>query len=458
MGNYIEKMWENLTTFTEESQAALLNRCTELGFDPNRAEIPLSESFINLNISRDILKDAIEKEKLIQFPLSFQKELFTNLDNISRFQSNLIAGADEVINLSTAIESLYANIWKYGFYNLSDQLLGFTIKMNQLKGQLIKIKELHRDLDKGILVKTELESLLMQFKSNLNDVLGFVNQSKTLTEGIAQMNKDATEIAQKSQAFFTTIQQYDTTASQHLANAKINDVEIQALNTKIKEFFGTIDNYKKTINETTETANSTIESNSKETDTLITRLSGLEDQIKEQIQKATGYSLFHSFQTRQNMIKSSKLIWGFILLFLVLLSIGITYFIATTTEVISIAFYLKLSISIPVIYAITFVTLQYSKERRLEEEYAFKSNVSISLVPYMELVEKMVDSQNPQEREKYTSFILNSIGEIFTSPTSRLMDDSDFERTNPDKALKKLGKSLEAILRPLEPFLKPFKH
>jgi hypothetical protein len=458
MENYIEKMWENLTTFTEESQTAIINKCIELGFDQNRAEIPLSESFINLNISRDILKDAIEKKKLIQFPLSFQKELFTNLDNISRFQNNLIAGADEVINLSNSIEILYANIWKYGFYNLSDELLGFTIKMNQLKSQLVKIKELNRDLDKGIIVKSELDSLLIQFKSNLNDVLGYVNQSKSLTESITLMNKEATEIAQKSQAFFTTIQQYDAAASQHMANAKVNDAEIQAINAKIKEFFGTIDNYKNAILDTTASAKATIESNNHETDTLIANLKALEDQIKVQIQKATGYSLFHSFQTRQDMIKKSKLIWEYILLFLLMLSIGVTYYISTSTDQITIAFYLKLSMSIPLIYAITFVTLQYSKERRLEEEYAFKSNISISLVPYKELVEKMIDNQNPLEREKYTLFILNSISEIFTSPTSKLMDDADLAKSDPDKALKKLGKSLEAILKPLDPFLKSLKH
>src|SRR5438874_3995807 len=33
------------------------------------------------------------------------------------------------------------------------------------------------------------------------------------------------------------------------------------------------------------------------------------------------------------------------------------------------AFYLKLSISVPLIYAIAFCNVQYSRERRLEEEY-----------------------------------------------------------------------------------------
>jgi hypothetical protein len=66
-----------------------------------------------------------------------------------------------------------------------------------------------------------------------------------------------------------------------------------------------------------------------------------------------------------------------------------------------VAFYLKLSLSLPLIYAITFCTVQYSRERKLEEEYAFKSNISVSLDPYRELVEKLVDKQQPQDREKF---------------------------------------------------------
>jgi hypothetical protein len=458
MENYIEKMWENLTTYTDESQNAILSRCNELGFDPNRSEIPLAESFINLNISRDILKDAIEKKKLIQFPLSFQKELLSNLDNITRLQNSLISGTDEVINLSNSVENLYTNIWKYGFYNLSDQLLGYAIKMNQLKSLLVKIKELQKELGQGINVKSELESILSQFQSNLQDILAFANQSKELTESIGQMHKEVSEISQKSQAFFSTIQQYDAASAQHLSNAKLSSTEVHALNTKIKEFFETIDNYKKTINDTSDYAISTIETNKKETGVLITRLNELEDQIKEQIQKATGYSLFHSFQTRKDIVKKSKLVWEYILGVLLLLSMGVTYFISTTTEVITIAFYLKLSMSVPLIYAITFVTIQYSKERRLEEEYAFKSNISISLIPYKELVEKMIDSENPQEREKYTAFILNSIGEIFNSPTSKLMDDSSSSNIDSEKALRGLGKTIEAILKPLDPLLNHFKH
>ena len=58
----IDKMWEILTTFTEESQQAALSKCSELGLDTNRAAVSLDESYINLNSACNILKDAIQQK------------------------------------------------------------------------------------------------------------------------------------------------------------------------------------------------------------------------------------------------------------------------------------------------------------------------------------------------------------------------------------------------------------
>jgi hypothetical protein len=100
-------------------------------------------------------------------------------------------------------------------------------------------------------------------------------------------------------------------------------------------------------------------------------------------------------------LAKSKRYWAGALVLLVLASLGVTYFVISTHTQFDVAFYLKLSLSLPLIYAITFCTVQYSRERKLEEEYAFKSNISVSLDPYRELVEKLVDKQQPQDREKF---------------------------------------------------------
>ena len=71
----IDRLWEILTTLTEESKRAALAKCVELGLDTNRGEVPLDESYINLNSAVIILKDAIEQRKLIQLPITIQTVL-----------------------------------------------------------------------------------------------------------------------------------------------------------------------------------------------------------------------------------------------------------------------------------------------------------------------------------------------------------------------------------------------
>ena len=73
--------------------------------------------------------------------------------------------------------------------------------------------------------------------------------------------------------------------------------------------------------------------------------------------------------------------WAVAIAVLVALSIVITTVIAYEAKFYNahdFAFRIKLSLTIPLGFAITFCTIQYSRERRLEEEYAFKASISRS--------------------------------------------------------------------------------
>src|ERR1035437_2154510 len=110
----IDKMWEILTTLTVEAQKAATDKCAENGFDINRGIVSLDESFINLNLAKAILSDAIENKKLIQLPITVQKDLLSNLDLIAHSLTNLSNGSDEVENLANYIEQLNVSIWRNG--------------------------------------------------------------------------------------------------------------------------------------------------------------------------------------------------------------------------------------------------------------------------------------------------------------------------------------------------------
>jgi hypothetical protein len=454
----IEKMWEILTTFTEESQKAVLDKCTELGFDIKRSIVPLDESFINLNAARHILTDAIEKRKLIQLPITVQKILITHLESISRATSSLLTGADEVENLAGSIEQLNSAIWQYGLHNLSDEVLGFLSKMNQLKSQELEIDRIRRELKSAIAQKKALENLLSEANESIKNLKNIEVVSDESTKKTESNLENATKASQNAAALVANIQQNDTTAAQLLASTKTSNAEVTALEPKIRDFYGQVDQYRATINSTSEQAQQIVDSNKKTTDDLIGNLQNLEDQIKVTIQKATGFGLFGSFQTRQLALAKSKRYWALALVCLVLASLAITYFVISMHTEINVTFYLKLSLTLPLIYAISFCTVQYGRERKLEEEYAFKANISLSLVPYKDLIEKIVNENQPGEREKYTAFIIDAITKVYTSPTDKIFEAEHKTHSGLADPLKELGKVLETVMKPLEPLIKALKH
>jgi hypothetical protein len=229
-------------------------------------------------------------------------------------------------------------------------------------------------------------------------------------------------------AFYTQAQQHETSITQLKATANKSSAEINALETKATEFFDDVSSYTKRVEELTQNAESSVSKNTKDTNTLLENLQKLEQQIKTQLEKATGYSLFHSFQTRQGLMVKSKNFWLCVLTVLLVLALLLGWWLVRTMDGktigdLGVAFYLKLSLTIPMLFAISFSTIQYSRERRLEEEYAFKSNISISLIPYQDLVEKLVDKSDAEQRKEYASFIISTINKIFTSPTDEIFKD-----------------------------------
>jgi uncharacterized integral membrane protein len=447
-------MWEILTTLTEETISAALAQCDENGFDKNRGIISLNESFINLNYAKNILVDAIRNKKLVQLPITVQSTLVLYLESISKSLTSLVNGTDEVENLSTYIEQLNTAIWQYGLHNLSAEVLGYQEKMNQLKNQELEIKKLKSELDVAIEKNKVLETIIVDANKTAASLNSLLETSEKNKEQIDEILENSTTSDQSISALQATVQQNETNVTQLLANTKSSNAEVLAIEPKIKEFYDEINEFKEDISTTKKNAQQTVKDNEIETEKLVSNLKTLEDQIKIQIEKATGFSLFHSFQTRQLELAKSKKIWVYALAGLVLASLGVSIFIISSTSKIDVAFFGKLSMSIPLIYAIFFCTVQYSRERKLEEEYAFKSNISISLVPYQELVEKLVNSDQSGEREKYTAFIIDAITKVYTSPTDKIFDSHDQTSIDP---MKQLEKAIKAIVGPLEPLIKVIK-
>jgi hypothetical protein len=96
--------------------------------------------------------------------------------------------------------------------------------------------------------------------------------------------------------------------------------------------------------------------------------------------------------------------------------------------------------------------MQYSHERKLEEEYAFKSNISISLIPYKQLIEETMINE-PQEKAKFTAFLIEAVNRVFTPPIDRVFED----REGQPIVLKNGKISLDSLIKLIQQVAAHFK-
>ncbi len=446
-----QNLTEVLNTLSDEVIDTALLKAKENGLDLNKAHIPLQESFQNLISIRSQLADAIEKNKLSQLPFSIQQKFANRLVTVQARLISFANGSDEVINISNDIEDTYVDLYNSRLTELSNEYLGYQARENQLKFLLTKADQLQGVLLEGAKTKEKVDELVNELENQKNRTNDLVKSVTENQQGSSDVLAKITETQQSAAQHLVDITGNEKLVRELLAEARSNESSIKTIEIDSKKFSGEIIDYKEIINSTTANAQRTVDENTESTRQLTSELTKLEAQIKEQLQRATGITLFETFQKRHENISKGKGKWLIFIGALIFLAISLTALLAYSNETSGIAFYLKISISLPLIFAISFCTVQYTRERKLEEEYAFKSNISLSLVPYKDLIEKL--STSDEQKEKYTAFLIETITKVFTSPTEKIFGNEK-SSANPEQALKQLTVAMEGLMKPIEPVLK----
>lgn len=267
--------------------------------------------------------------------------------------------------------------------------------------------------------------------SELDNLLGAARQSNeqttnTLNDARNKLNEIVSVESQINQKL-QTIEQSRVSAAQKEEEAKS---KLEAITQ---------------IHSEAESRKSEIEELKTETEELLEKNNEQSEKISDLLQKAAAGSLFNSFNVRKQEFEGAAKFWRLMVgASIVILVVGAAYiaWLAQRSEVLSYAFLLKFSVSLPVIYWLIFSTRQYTKNKRLEEEYAFKSAISLSLEAYRDLIKK--ESGEPTKQE-VVPFITEAVEKIFSSPSVSISkhphkEDSDLTESILDKLLQLIGK------------------
>lgn len=265
----------------------------------------------------------------------------------------------------------------------------------------------------------EMTSQVDEMTTKLNDENA--DFEKFLADNKADYEQQYTEIKE-------LISKYRTSTTDSLDNISTREKSIIASQAKIEKIEAdlqvlkdSIDEYTENMSDKTKEIDEKIKKFSTETQSIIEKNTTQSEEIDRQLELATGAGLFSSFDKRRKDLETGQWVWlGVLILSIIILiifSVWLTYqFKQIDWQNVNwfIDVILKASVSMPILYLVAFVTDRYTKERRLLEEYAFKSTISLALKPYFD----MVVSSNITDNER--QFLIRSIENVFSTPTDKV--------------------------------------
>jgi len=303
------------------------------------------------------------------------------------------------------------------FWNLSKEVIDVQ-KISELKNDLNAKKEFYTKyiLDIDTLKKdiethrTELLKLIADKTKEFELLSGNASNSQNLLAEITQVLSDGKNKGDR----LVEIVKYSEEKSDEAKN-------------RIEEERKKFEEYKKTQEELVKTLNTKVEEvdSSKNTwDEKLKAISEVESYIKQktdEINNLTGFSagvsLFHTFQERKKELQKSVTFWQWsiaAIAVLVIVYISILFYVNPSTTINGTSwgiFALNSIKSIPGIILLYFVIRQYNKERTFQEEYAFKSSVSLT-------VNAFADKLSNERESKKDDLIKESVSRIYETPHS----------------------------------------
>lgn len=318
-----------------------------------------------------------------------------------------------------------------------------------------KITELDTKIEEWMDENTDyLDNKKNEIKNTLESAQEYVEEKQNNMDSIYDSTLE--DFEDKKVELTKLVKEYESNAD--ISTNKLDRLNTEAINSnsRIKQieadstvFKETIDEYIENMQESTKNINKHIADCQDKTAEIFEKNDRLTESIEEQLQKATGISLFHTFQKRKEDLEKTQNGWlaGIIVSILILIGISIWVMVAlqhipTNTpidwfkDVI-----LKFALSSPAIYMLCFFTDRYAKTRRLVEEYAFKSTISLALKPYFDLVKGL----DGNEEEKDKNFLIAVIGSIFTTPTDKVFRTTEKQYT---LDFSSYYKSISDIIKP----------
>jgi len=440
---------------------------------PERNEFSYEELLIELPDVIDILKQNIEDGNFDSLPYNPRNSILQAVRGIDTSLSNIYNNSQQFSTLIDNTQNLIGAVRVNRLDFEAKRIPRYREKISEYRDLIRTLNEaklIVDDIKKEDEYLTHLKENAEQTINSINTILEEANEKKS---SISQYFDASQETLNQINALLETIKKNKENILRILEDANSSYRTINEIEDDITEYHNNIEKSKNELSDIISKTQEEVIAYSNKTEEIIKKNKEQTREIDKQLEKAVGVSLFSTFEARKKQLSWSTSLWLLLIIISVATTVYLSYSIINdfmnnvhqyeqvskvglstdkNTSLLSkpvekldadwMWVVLKLTLLLPLIYLISFATSRYSKERRLVEEYAFKSTISLALKPYSDLVQKI---ESDDVDNKYRDFLISSIESIFSVPTDKAFGSNKKESKgislkNIDEVMKLLDK------------------
>ncbi|NOR55536.1 MAG: hypothetical protein GQ531_04955 [Sulfurovum sp.] len=400
---------------------------------PDRQEYTYNELINDLPDYVDFIRQNIEDNSFDSLPLSTRQQIHQVINQINSHLANIYANHQQFANLQDLTQSLMIIVRTNRLDFEARRIPRYKEKIKEYKDLIEELNSLNTTLSTTKTKQDELEEVLTRAEDIISDLNIHTERAKKSEEEIGSKLENTKDVYNQIGALLETIKENKENIIEILKEAKSSNSSIEEVEGDINTFHSKIDEYETKMSKFIKDTEETITLFETNTDEIIKTNESQQEEIDNQLNKAVGASLFSTFATRKDELNENLNKWLGALAVILAVIIGLSVWIAVDIISIDTNWYkvgIKIAVSFPLIYMLVFISSRYTKERRLVEEYAFKSTISLALTPYADLIKKVEEEGTDS---KYRDFLISSIENIFSAPTDKAFGFNKHSNTDKDK-------------------------
>lgn len=318
--------------------------------------------------------------------------------------------------------------------------------------------------DKNLIYKPSFsQENIEKFAEEIQLIQTKLNQENEQLKGLknvySELEKELDDKLTQANEFYKTIKQKSKSATDNdslilscLSSSEANKNTIETLKTNIanseQKISENIENYRKQFEEVI-AKNTESLSLFKQSEELQKKILSQKQEVENLIGAAADGSLGTHFRERKNQIQMNVITFTFLVIASLIATAAWVFMVFYGFDINNsdwVHFIINVLRTLPAWFLVWWLISRYSKERKLQEEYAFKSAIAMTMREHSKLL-KDTDSGDIDKRDSQQIMLLKALENIYRNPDTR--QDKEKDNLTP--------KNVEGFLSKLTELIKEFR-